>query len=173
MAVVRNAAEGHLAAARGATILQLRHPNLTIRQLEEEAYQLVSKSPLPVIINSRADIALATRAAGVHLPSLELGADQLHPLAPNLLIGKSAHSLAECIAAASQGANYIIFGPIFSTPSHPGVQGLGIEQLTAAVRAVGVPVVAIGGINETRARECLSAGAAGFAAIRHFLPAAL
>jgi len=85
------------------------------------------------------------------------------------LIGRSTHTLDEI--AAGQDADYVIFGPVFPTPSKPpGSPAAGLDGLRAAVAASRVPVLAIGGIDGTNARACLDAGAAGIAAIGLWMP---
>ena len=84
-------------------------------------------------------------------------------------IGASCHSLEAARAAEGDGADYVIFGPVFSTPSKETfVAPQGIKRLAEVSRAVKIPVLAIGGITEKNARECLNAGASGIAAIRMF-----
>ncbi len=85
------------------------------------------------------------------------------------LIGVSCHSLEETREAEKAGADYVFFGPIFDTPSKRAFgQPQGVARLAEASAAVRIPVIAIGGINEQNAAECLRAGAAGIAAIRMF-----
>ena len=168
MAIVISASEGMRAASR-ATILQLRNPLATARAIEDEAKALVATSPVPVVVSSRCDIALAAGAAGVNLPENDISVDAARGLMGERLIGRSVHSLESALGAESQGADFVIFGPVWPSPSHPGRHPQGLEALTAVVRAVRVPVLAIGGMTRDRARECLAAGASGYAAIRMFL----
>jgi thiamine-phosphate pyrophosphorylase len=169
MALVPNAEAGLRAVERGATILQLRDPSATTRAQEYEAKRLVALSPVPVVVSARADLALAVGAAGVHLPEHDLpvaGARRL--LGPDRLLGRSVHSLDTAREAEDQGADYVIFGPVFPTPSHPERSPVGLEALGEIVRAVRIPVLAIGGLDVKRAAICRSVGASGFAAIRYF-----
>ena len=169
MAVVDTAAAGLEAAGRGATIVQLRAPLLSIRQLESAAEALVSASPLPVLISSRADVALAAGAAGVNLPETDLPvAAARRLLGPERLVGRSVHSAAAAREAEQQGADYVIFGPVFESPTHAGRRGLGLDALAEVARAVAIPVLAIGGVDPERAADCRRAGAGGFAAISYF-----
>jgi thiamine-phosphate diphosphorylase len=170
MALVPDAAAGLRAARRGATILQLRDPAATVRTQEREAERLVAASPVPVLINARADLALAVGAAGVHLPERDLpvaGARRL--LGRDRLVGRSVHSVAAARQAEDEGADYVVFGPVFPTASHPGREPAGLEALREVVRAVRIPVLAIGGLDPVRAAVWRAAGAGGFAAIGHFL----
>jgi len=144
----------------------LRRANGSIR--EETA-------PPCILVNDRLDIALAERAGGVHLgeeslplaEAVRLGATQR--LERNFLIGVSCHSLEAARAAAAQGANYLFFGSIFPTPSKAAFGApQGLERLAEVCCSVSIPVLAIGGITESNASECLASGASGIAAIRLF-----
>jgi thiamine-phosphate diphosphorylase len=168
MAVVTDAAGGLAAAARGATLVQLRDPAATVRRLEQEASRLVDASPLPVLISSRVDVALATGAAGVHLPENDLPVAAARALLGERLLGRSVHSVEAALQAAQEGADYVVFGPVFATASHPGRPARGLAALEEVAAAVPVPVLAIGGIDAERAAACREAGAAGFAAIGYF-----
>ena len=167
MAVVANASEGLRAAPR-ATILQLRAPLLTARELEATATELVGASPVPVLISSRCDIVLASGAAGVNLPERDIAVQAARALLGHRLIGRSVHSLQSAVDAERDGADFVIFGPVWPSESHAGTPPQGIEALTAVAHAVRIPVLAIGGVTEARIAECEAAGAAGYAAIRRF-----
>lgn len=126
-----------------------------------------------VIVNDRIDVALAAGAAGVHLGGESLAADEVVRWcrggnAPaEFLIGVSCHSVGGVIEAEAAGASYAIFGPVFDTPSkRPFGSPQGIAKLAEACRAVRIPVIAVGGVDQRNAAECLRAGAAGIAAIR-------
>jgi thiamine-phosphate pyrophosphorylase len=124
---------------------------------------------LRVLVRGRPDLALATGAAGVNLPEADLPVSAVRTLlGPDRLVGRSVHSLAASLEAGAAGADFVIFGPVFPTPTHPGRPGLGLAALAEAARASAVPVLAIGGVDAARGAECLAAGAAGYAAIRHF-----
>jgi thiamine-phosphate diphosphorylase len=167
MAVVVSAHEGLRAAPR-ATILQLRAPEMSARELESNATELVAVSPVPVVISSRCDIVLASGAAGVNLPERDISVRDARTLLGQRLIGRSVHSLQGAVEAEQDGADFVIFGPVWSSESHDGAPPAGVEALAAVARAVGIPVIAIGGVNEDRIAECSAAGAAGYAAIRLF-----
>ena len=167
MAIVPNADSGLRAASR-ATILQLRAPQLTTSQIETEAMRLVGSSPAPVVINSRADLALACDAAGVHLPERDIATSPARHLLGRRLVGRSVHSLDSAVVAESEGADYLIYGPVWASASHPGVAPVGIDALARVARSVRIPVLAIGGVTLDRIAECHRAGAAGYAAIRMF-----
>jgi thiamine-phosphate pyrophosphorylase len=85
------------------------------------------------------------------------------------LVGRSCHSTEEARAAEAHGADYVIFGPVFATPSKAQFGApQGLERLAGVCRAVRIPVLAIGGIALENAAECWRAGASGVAAIRLF-----
>ena len=167
MAIVAGASAG-LHAAQRATILQLRAPEISARDLEIQATELVASSPVPVIISSRCDIALASGAAGVNLPDRDIGVRDARRLLGQKLIGRSVHSLEAAKQAERDGADFVIFGPVWESESHPGSNPTGLEALARVAHTLRIPVLAIGGVNEARIAECHAAGAAGFAAIRLF-----
>jgi thiamine-phosphate diphosphorylase len=167
MAVVASAREG-LRAAHRATVLQLRSPGMTACELEADAIELVGASPVPVLISSRCDIALASGAAGVNLPERDISVEDARQLLGHRLIGRSVHSVQTAVDAEQDGADFVIFGPVWSSESHAGTPAQGLDALAAVARAVGIPVLAIGGVTEDRIAECEGAGAAGYAAIRLF-----
>ncbi len=169
MAVIDSAAAGVRAAERGATHLLLRMPDSTARGQYSELTALVGATPLPVLVRGRVDLALATGAAGVNLPEADIRVAAARSLlGHDRLVGRSVHSLAAASRAAAEGADFVVFGPVFPTPTHPGMSGLGLVALTEVARAVALPVIAIGGVDAARGAECLAAGAAGYAAIRFF-----
>jgi len=167
MAVVAGASAGLHAVGR-ATIIQLRAPELTTRDLETNASNLVASSPVPVIISSRCDVALATGAAGVNLPERDISVGDARQLLGQKLIGRSVHSLDAAQQAEKEGADFVIFGPVWASESHPASDPKGVEALAEVTRALRIPVLAIGGVTEERIAQCHAAGAAGFAAIRLF-----
>ena len=128
-----------------------------------------------LIVNDRLDVALAAGADGVHLGRESLPLREVVRWArggnvlPEFLIGASCHTLAEAREAEDAGASYVVFGPVFDTPSKRAFgPPTGIAQLSAVCAAVGMPVLAIGGVNAQNVAECVRAGAAGIAAIRIF-----
>ncbi len=167
MAIVTSAGAGMKAAAR-ATIIQLRAPDSPAGAIEVEARSLGAESPLPVVVSSRCDIALAGGAAGVNLPESDIPVAAARRLLGDLLVGRSVHSLESALRAEREGADYVIFGPVWASPSHTGANAAGIEALARVARAVRIPVLAIGGVTVDRIEECHAAGAAGYAAITMF-----
>jgi len=167
MAIVTSASAGMRAAGR-TTILQLRAPLSTARTIAAEAAALVASSPVPVVVSSRCDIAMAAGAAGVNLPESDIAVAAARALMGERLVGRSVHSLDSALRAESEGADYVIFGPVWSSASHPGSAATGTAALADVARALRIPVLAIGGVTEERVAECHAAGAAGYAAIGLF-----
>ena len=167
MAVVSSASA--LLSLRGTpTIIQLRAPGLTTRALEREANELVASAQVPVIVSSRCDVAIASGAAGVNLPERDVSASDARKFLGQKLVGRSVHSLDAARKAEENGADFVIFGPVWESSSHPGARPAGIAALERIVRAIKIPVLAIGGVTRERIAECHAAGAAGYAAIGMF-----
>ena len=160
------------AAVRGgATMVQLRLKDADARTLVEVGRALVAAVPVPVLMNDRADVALAAGAAGVHVGTEDLPVSAVRAFAPpGFIIGASVGSDAE--VAGSRGADYVGIGPVFSTlsKSDAGV-AIGVEEFARLARACALPAVAIGGITEENARAVMDAGASGVALIRAVLGA--
>lgn len=125
-----------------------------------------------LLVNDRIDVALAAGADGVHLPSAGVRpADARGLLGPTALVGVSCHSADDVRRARDGGASYATFGPIYDTPSkRPYGAPVGVAALREAAR-LGLPLVALGGIDPDRVAEVRAAGAAGVAAIRAWLSA--
>jgi thiamine-phosphate pyrophosphorylase len=159
---------GRAAAAvrGGATMVQLRLKNIDPRELVQVARALVRALPVPVVVNDRADIALAAAAAGVHVGVDDLPASALRAVVPaGFIIGASVGSDAEVPFA--MGADYVGIGPVFSTTSKPDAgDAIGAAEFARLARLTGLPAVAIGGIDATNCRTVLAAGADGVAVIR-------
>ncbi len=167
MAVVDSASAGLRAASR-ASVIQLRAPGLNARQLEQAAGELVASSPVPVLVSSRCDVAMAAGAAGVNLPERDIPVAGARALLGDRLVGRSVHSVEGALQAQRDGADFVIFGPVWLSASHPGTAPAGLSALAAVARTVRIPVLAIGGVTESRIAECWSAGAAGYSAITLF-----
>lgn len=156
--------------------IQLRERDLPVRELvalAREVQALTNSGGSQFLINDRVDIALALDGAGVHLRSNSLPVSVARRLlGAERLLGLSVHSLEETVQAESQGADYVILGPIYETPSKQAFGApIGIQTLEKACRAVRIPVVGIGGVTAARAREMRQAGAFGVAVITAILGA--
>ena len=172
------------AAGSGVDWIQIREKDFSGRDcasLAREALQRVAKpspsnaAPARILVNDRLDVALSERADGVHLGENSLPLPEVKRFVENrgkredFAIGVSCHSLEAAKSAASAGADYLFFGPVFATPSKAAFGAPpGLERLAEICRAVSLPVLAIGGITLENAPDCLATGASGIAAIRLF-----
>lgn len=162
------------AARAGVDLVQLREADLDDRALvglTERCLDAVSGTQTRIILNDRLDVAVAAGAHGVHLKAESMPGDRARRLAPDeFLIGRSVHSVEEAAEAASEAPDYLILGTIFESGSKPGLAPLGIGALGQAVKAVLIPILAIGGVTASGAAEVARCGAAGIAAISLFDP---
>lgn len=161
------------AARAGVHLVQVREPSLEARDLLCLAGRCVEATRgtrTRVLVNDRVDVALASRADGVHLRGDSVAASAVRRVAPpGFIVGRSVHAVAEARQAVVDGAlDYLIFGSVFETSSKPGQPPAGVEALAAVASAVAVPVLAIGGMTLERLPAVASAGASGFAAIDLF-----
>jgi len=162
------------AVASGIELIQLREKRLTARvlfELVEQSAVLTRASATRLLVNDRADVAAAAGADGVHLTTQSIDAASIRrTFGDNFLIGVSTHSPVEAEVAKEGGADFVVFGPVFATPSKEKFgppTGLGKLERVAKDLAP-FPLVALGGIDVTNARDCLRAGASGIAGISLF-----
>ena len=156
-----------VAACRGgASMIQLRLKELDPRDLVQVAHALVAAVPVPVVVNDRADIALAAGAAGVHVGIDDIPPTALRSVVPaGFIIGASVGSDDELPNAV--GADYVGIGPVFPTRSKADAGGaIGPTEFARLMRLAGLPAVAIGGIDATNHQTARAAGASGVAVIR-------
>jgi thiamine-phosphate pyrophosphorylase len=154
------------AAARGgATCIQLRLKDVSARDLAGLAAELIRSVGIPVIINDRADVALAVGAAGVHLGADDIPVSAVRSFAPaGFIVGASVGSDDEIRNA--KGADYVGIGPVYPTGSKKDAgKAIGVDGFSRLAVATGLPAVAIGGITPANARAAIEAGAAGVASI--------
>jgi thiamine-phosphate pyrophosphorylase len=165
-----------IAAAVDAEIdlIQIRERKLSGRllfELAERAVELVQGKATQVLINDRADIAAGAGASGVHLTTRSLEPSIIKKsFEDKLLIGASTHSLDEARRARDQGADFIVFGPVFPTFSKEQFgPPVGVQKFSdVANELAGFPVLALGGVSEGNAEQCFKAGASGIAGISLF-----
>jgi thiamine-phosphate diphosphorylase len=163
------------AVSAGVDVIQVRERDLSDGQLAALVRRiagLAAGTSTRVIVNDRADVAIAAGAAGVHLRGDSLPASRVRTTVPEgFLIGRSVHSLADVDAAAAGGrCDYLFFGTVFPSAGKPdGHPVAGLDALRAACARSSLPVIAIGGINEENAALVRAAGAAGFAAVGLFM----
>jgi thiamine-phosphate pyrophosphorylase len=167
-ALVDDLDTAHAALRGGATVLQLRikgAPTAELVRLGREFVLVAQSHKLPLVVNDDVEAAIALGAAGVHLGQGDEGADRA--LEHGLLLGLSASTVRQAVAAEDAGAAYIGAGPVWPTPSKVDAEPpIGLEGLADIAEAVSTPVIAIGGVDATNAAECIAAGAAGVAVIR-------
>jgi thiamine-phosphate pyrophosphorylase len=161
-------------ALGGIDILQIRERGLDdgrYARLVRRVVAVTRGRNTAVVVNDRADIAIAAGADGVHLPASGLPADRVRHLVPEgFLVGRSVHDAEEASAVErSGGADYLVFGTVFPSGSKPAEHHVaGTGELRRTCQAVGLPVLAVGGITVDRAGDAAAAGAAGVAAIGLF-----
>jgi thiamine-phosphate pyrophosphorylase len=154
----------------GATMVQYRAKAATTRAMVEEARSLLElcrSKGVPLIINDRADVALAVGADGLHVGQDDLpAAIARRLLGSTRILGVSVGSPEEARRALADGADYLGASPVFSTPTKRDAPSpMGIEGLRSLAAAAGAPVVAIGGIDAANAAAVIEAGAAGIAVV--------
>jgi thiamine-phosphate pyrophosphorylase len=162
--VVRAAIRG------GASVVQLREKTATTREMVELGQalgEITRPAGVPLIVNDRLDVALAIAAEGVHVGHDDMPVGLARRLiGPDLLLGASPETLSEARQMERDGADYLGVGDVYGTPSKSDAgTPIGVDGLTEVIRAVSIPVVAIGGITLENAGAVIQAGAAGVAVI--------
>ena len=157
----------------GIDFVQIREPDLeagALARLVSDVVAIARGTSTRVLVNDRADVAIACAAAGVHLRETSIGSEDVRRLSATLLVGRSVHAVDRVRAAG--GVDYLIAGTVFSTKSKSApVATLGCAGLEQIVRAArGTPVLAIGGVSAARIAEVWRSGAAGIAGIGAFIP---
>lgn len=156
----------------GVGWVQVREKDLPAAQLLELVSgfaQMRTGMTTRLLVNSRADVAVAGEADGVHLSMEALPLASLRRKFPQLqILGVSCHNEQEVAQAVTAGADYLLLGPVFATPSKPGAVPLGISRLSKICAQTPIPVFALGGVDRENAQDCTEAGAQGIAGIRLF-----
>jgi thiamine-phosphate pyrophosphorylase len=158
------------ACAGGADVIQLREKTLSTRPLIalcKELQEICDRTGTLFILNDRVDVALAADVDGVHVGQEDLPVRFVRQmLGHRKIVGCSAHSAAQALAAHGDGADYVSCGPLFATPTKPDVRPVGLELIGQYKSLVRVPFVAIGGIDESNVEEVIRAGADRVAVVR-------
>jgi thiamine-phosphate pyrophosphorylase len=154
----------------GVRAIQLREKNLSeneLRSLAKDVLKLTQKYSALLIINHRAELAHAIGADGVHLTESSPAVRKIRKQFPDLLIGKSTHSLQGAMRAQHQGADFVTFSPVYDTPSKQQYgPPQGLEKLKHVCAGLDIPVLALGGIDLSRITSVREQGAFGVALIR-------
>ena len=162
------------AAQAGVDLIQIRERRLDDRallSLTRRAVEAIRGTRSRIVVNDRVDIALTAQASGVHLRGDSFAASRIRALVPpGFLIGRSVHDPAEAAAVESGGGcDYLVFGTVFASTSKPPTDPIaGPGALREVCAAVGIPVLAIGGISIENVSQVAASGAAGIAAISLF-----
>ena len=163
-AIVTEIETARTAVEGGATFVQLRLKGAATEEVVK-AGRAFRDLPATFIINDDVEAAIALGADGVHLGRDDEGAERA--IEAGLLLGTSASSVEEARAGQDAGAAYVGAGPVWATPSKPDADPpIGLDGLAEICDAVSIPVVAIGGIDASRAVDCVLVGAAGVAVVR-------
>lgn len=155
--------------ANGATFLQIREKDLDANAFEAEAAKLkdlCARYKVPYVVNDSVEIALAIDADGVHVGQSDMqGRDIRSLIGPERILGISAGTVEEAVAAQQAGADYIGVGAVFGTSTKKNARNLTVEKLREICSAVAIPVVAIGGINAKNLLELSGSGVDGVAVV--------
>lgn len=153
----------------GATFLQIREKDLDAASFQEEAAQLkqlCGRYKVPYVVNDSVEIAMAIDADGVHVGQSDIkGRDIRSMIGADKILGISAGTVAEAVAAEQAGADYIGVGAVFGTSTKKDARNLTVEKLKEITGAVSIPVVAIGGINSKNLMELAGSGVDGVAVV--------
>jgi len=158
-----------IAAQNNISLIQIREKKLSARlvfEIARAAVKITQNTGTKLLVNDRADIALAANADGVHLTARSLSAGAIRRAFPkDFIIGVSTHTIEEAGNAKNQTADFVTFSPIFSTPNKDKLQEIkNLREVCEKLKPF--PVIALGGIDETNYKSVLENGASGFAAIR-------
>jgi thiamine-phosphate pyrophosphorylase len=153
-----------------ADFVQVREPGLEARALARLVRAWIAASRAKVLVNDRADVAIACGAAGVHLRDRSISPARIRRIAPaNFVISVACHDEESVLRAEREGADNAVLAPIFAPLSKPAAAPpLGLDTLRSIAAKARIPVIALGGITAENAQLCMEAGAAGIAGITMF-----
>lgn len=161
---VEHACEG------GADAVLFKPKGLSAKEIlffGERIKGICAKYKATFILNDRPDLALALNCDGVHLGQDDIPIEWARQVLGGIkIVGRSASSLGQATTAAKEGADYILLGPIFSTPENPGQESNSVDLIRMVKSRVKVPVIACGGVNIDNVHEIIEAGADGIAVTR-------
>ncbi|MDD2978338.1 MAG: thiamine phosphate synthase [Hespellia sp.] len=153
----------------GTTVVQLREKDCSSAEFYETARKvkkITDAANVPLIINDRVDIALAADADGVHVGQSDLPAAVVRKIiGPDKIVGVSTATVEEAVKAQEDGADYIGVGAMFATGTKQNTRAVSMERLAEIRKAVDIPIVVIGGINETNAAQFNGTGINGLAVV--------
>jgi thiamine-phosphate pyrophosphorylase len=149
--------------AGGIDIVQLRGKNRSLDELcvlAEQLLQLTMSAKIPLIANDHAEMARRVEVQGVHVGQDDDSIKKVRSqIKRPIVVGKSTHSIEQAVAAEREGADYIGFGPIFSTPTKPDYSPVGLTRIREVHERVSIPIFCIGGIKSENLAQVIDAGA--------------
>ncbi|MFA6000711.1 MAG: thiamine phosphate synthase [Thermoleophilia bacterium] len=153
----------------GASAIQLRIKKRAMGEalkIANAIHAMTLEAGIPLIINDHVGIAMASKAEGLHVgpDDITIPAARRMP-GSEIIIGSSSGKPAEAIKAEREGASYVGVGPVYATDTKPGEPETGVARITKVKAVVGIPVIAIGGINADNIAACIEAGADGIAVV--------
>ena len=158
----------------GVNMVQLRDRVSTGRSRTDLAVAVreVTRDRAVFVVNGDPELAALTGADGVHLPESAMPVSRARHIAgPGVLVGRSVHSTAAAESAAAEGADYLVAGTVYPSPTHPGGRASGTTIIRSIVGVTALPVIGIGGIDASNAARVMDAGARGVACISAILAA--
>lgn len=155
------------AVSGGATMIQLREKDMSAEELKKEAQQIKAVCSVPLIIDNNVDVCRAVSADGVHVGQDDMPVKEARKiLGDGFIIGATAHNVAEAVQAEADGADYLGVGAAFGSSTKSDAKKIvSLDEYRKITEAVSIPVVAIGGIDETNVSELKGLGLSGVAVV--------
>lgn len=155
---------------KGVRVIQIREKDISdieLFTLTQQVIEIAKGYDVKILINSRVDIAVLLNLYGVHIPENGIPVRYIKQKFPNLIVGKSCHSIEGALMAQEDGADYIFFSPIFKVEGKG--EPIGIDGLREVLKLIKIPVYALGGINSGNIKQVLDTGVYGVAGVRFFI----